>query len=71
MSSTSRTYQLIEERLDGTLADYIRNRRPPQATWRQLAAEIHDLTGVDVSYETLRTWFSERDAERTESGSAA
>ena len=68
MSSTSRTYQLIEERLDGTLADYIRDRRPPQATWRQLAADIQEKTGVNVSYETLRTWFG--DAERTEAGAA-
>lgn len=65
MSSTSRTYQLIEERLDGTtLADYIRSRRPAPATWRQLAAEIKEKTGVNVSYETLRSWFGE-------SGSAA
>lgn len=66
MSSTSRTYQLIEARLDGTLADYIRDRRPPQATWRQLAADIEEKTGVDVSYETLRSWFADR-----EQGSAA
>jgi hypothetical protein len=45
VSTPSRTYQLIEERLDGSLADY-------------------DLTGVDVSYETLRSWFAESDAER-------
>lgn len=68
MSSTSRTYQLIEERLDGTLADYVRERRPAQATWRQLAAEIEEKTGVNVSYETLRSWFT---ADRTESGGAA
>lgn len=63
MSQPSPTYQLIEERLDGTLADFVRRRRPePPASWRQIAAEIKDLTGVDVSHESLRAWFAERAA---------
>jgi hypothetical protein len=63
VSTPSRTYQLIEERLDGTLAEFVRNRRQPSTSWRNLAAEIHTLTGVDVSYETLRSWFAESDSE--------
>ncbi len=77
VSQPTPTYQLIEERLgqlpartavgDGTLAAYVRSRRPePPASWRQIAAELRELTGVNVSHESLRAWFADR-----ESGSAA
>jgi hypothetical protein len=68
VSQPTPTYQLIEERLDGTLEEFVRTRRPltPPASWRQIAAEIKDATGVTVSHESLRAWFAER-----EQGSAA
>lgn len=68
MSQPTPTYQLIEERLDGTLEEFVRTRRPltPPASWRQIAADIKDATGVTVSHESLRAWFTER-----EQGSAA
>lgn len=59
MAEPSPLYRLIEERLDGTLADLIAARRP-HTGWRDIAAEIHTLTGVEVSWETLRTWFVDR-----------
>lgn len=68
VSQPTPTYRLIEERLDGTLADFVRRRRPRQLSWRELAAEIEETTGIKVSNESLRTWFA--DDER-ESGSAA
>jgi hypothetical protein len=71
VSQPTPTYQLIEERLDGTLADFVRARRPaaPPASWRQIASEIKELTGVEVTHESLRKWFA--DDARTEQGSAA
>ncbi len=74
MSTPTPTYQLIEERLDGTLEEFVRTRRPltPPASWRQIAADIKDATGVTVSHESLRAWFnSPTDAEQhAESGAA-
>jgi hypothetical protein len=49
-------YQLIEAKLDVSLADFVGSRRP-QWSWRQLAAEVTVKTGVAVSHEALRTWF--------------
>lgn len=59
MSHPTPTYQLIEDRLDGTFADFIAGRRP-HTSWRDIAAEIQTMTGVAVTHETLRTWFADR-----------
>ncbi len=60
MSSTpSRLYRQIERRLDGTLADFVAARRPHES-WRRIAADIEEATGVEVSFESLRTWFDGR-----------
>lgn len=73
----SRLYRLIEERLDGTLAEYVASRRPA-ASWKTMAAELTATTGVEVSWESLRSWFADRiqiqvtvAERRTEQGSAA
>lgn len=59
MAKQSRLYTLIEERLDGTLAELIAARRPA-TSWRDIAAEITQTTGIQVSHEVLRLWFVDR-----------
>lgn len=61
----SALYLLIEERLDGTLAGFIAARRPAHS-WRNIAAELAETTGVEVSWESLRGWFADRITVRTE-----
>lgn len=56
MHKSSRLYRLVEERLDGTLADLVAARRPT-TSWRDIASDIATTTGIEVSYETLRLWF--------------
>lgn len=55
----SRLYRLLEERLDGTLAEFVAARRPA-ASWKTMAAELSETTGIEVSWESLRTWFADR-----------
>lgn len=55
----SRLYRLIEERLDGTLADYVAATRPTRS-WRWMATDLYERTGVEVSWESLRQWFADR-----------
>lgn len=38
-------------------ADHVLAKRKDGWTWQQIADNIHDLTGVTVSRETLRLWF--------------
>lgn len=52
-------YRMIEKRLDGTLADWIAQRRADYS-WAAMAAELTAATEIEVSRETLRRWFADR-----------
>lgn len=55
----SQLYRLVEERIDGTLAEYVAASRPHK-TWRAMSDELHEKTGIRVSWESLRVWFADR-----------
>lgn len=55
----SQLYRLIEERIEGTLADYVAARWPLKG-WRKIASEIHADTGISISHQSLRDWFAGR-----------
>lgn len=52
-------YRLIEERLNGTLLDFVLERWPASG-WRKIAEDIKQETEIEVSYNTLRSWFVDR-----------
>jgi hypothetical protein len=52
-------YRMIEKRLDGTLADWIAQRRAG-LSWAAMATELTATTEIEVSRETLRRWFADR-----------
>jgi hypothetical protein len=59
MEQPSALYQLVESKLGGgTLADYVAARRAT-TSWRAMAADLSQRTGLTVSHETLRLWFQE------------
>ncbi len=60
MERRTNLYQLIEARLDGSFADYVAAGLSARKSWRTLAEEIEQDTGCQVSFETLRSWFSDR-----------
>lgn len=43
----------------GGLAAYVNDRRAKGASWRRIALDLRDLTDarIDITHETLRTWF--------------
>jgi len=53
-------YQLIEARLDVSLAEYVAAGLTARKGWRTIAAEIERDTECVVSFETLRSWFKDR-----------
>lgn len=59
MTQPSPLYQLLEARLNGSLADFVAARWPLKG-WRKVAEELSQETGVDVGNETLRLWFAGR-----------
>lgn len=71
----TRLYRLLDERIAArpvrsggasTLAEWVAARRPA-TSWKSLAPELTDVTGIEVSWEALRLWFaaSEQHAEST------
>lgn len=56
--SPTPTRRLIEQGLPD-LESWVRSRRPNTA-WRKIATELLALTGIDVTAETLRQWFPDR-----------
>ena len=59
MSQPSALYQLIETRLDCTLAEYVAQRRAT-TSWRAMAADLSERVGVKVTHQTLVNWFGDR-----------
>jgi hypothetical protein len=60
MAKPSQLYDLIEERLDGqTLAEYVAENYA-ELGWRAMARDLHQRTGIQISYNTLRAWFADR-----------
>lgn len=72
MTSPTPTRLLIEERLGQGIAEFVAARRPLRVpSWRELAQEIADKTGVVVTDEAVRKWANgpEDTAEQTASAS--
>jgi hypothetical protein len=59
MTQPSPLYQLLEARLNGSLADFVAARWPLKG-WRKVAEELSQETGVAIGHETLRLWFAGR-----------
>lgn len=52
-------FELVQVRLGRDLVQYVNGRRDARDSWRTIAADLSAITGVAVSYETLRTWFDD------------
>ena len=48
--------QLADLKLGG-LDDFVKTRRDRGDAWRIISRDIHDAIGLDVSIETLRSWY--------------
>lgn len=53
-------YVEIEAKLGENLARYVATRRAEDASWRGIATELYEATGVKVSHEALRVWHQGR-----------
>lgn len=47
---------------DEPLERFVRSRRGEGMAWRRIAVELYDRTGVDITHESLRSWFPEERA---------
>jgi hypothetical protein len=59
MSTSTPKAQLLDVLLRdeyGGLVAFLENRRAAGKSWRQITLDIRDITGVDVTHESLRAW---------------
>lgn len=51
---------LLEERIGAkSLMAYLMERRAEGVTLRGISSELYDLTGLSISYESVRAWIEE------------
>ena len=61
MTQRTATQRLADVLLGRPVEDYIAERREAGRPWRFIARDLHEATNgqIDVTYETLRTWYGE------------
>ena len=64
------TYRLADLQLSGGLEEYVRSRRVAGRSWRRIALDLLDDIDLDVTHETLRSWFPEDPADDGSQGAA-
>jgi hypothetical protein len=52
------TAALANYLLPDGLDQFVRERRDAGKSWRRIALELRDATGVDVTHQTLYAWFA-------------
>ena len=59
LTSVTPLQHLLSVKL-GDLDAYVTARRDAGKSWRAIALEIRDTTGIEITNETLRSWSLER-----------
>lgn len=64
-SGPTPTARLADHILGEPVADFIRARRAEGRSWRMVERDLREATDgqIDVTYETLRTWFPDEHVE--------
>jgi hypothetical protein len=64
MRRRTATYHLADVIIPEGVQKFVLSRRAAGLSWRRIVLEMRDVTGarVDVSHETLRSWFPDEPA---------
>ena len=60
--------RLADTLLEGGLDDFVQSRRSTGRSWRLIARDLYEITQLDVTYETLRSWYPD-DRRRAQAAS--
>lgn len=41
----------------GPIEHFVRSRRDQNRPWRLIARDLYEISGEDITYETLRSWY--------------
>lgn len=70
MSNITTTRRLADELLrrderEGEGLDrFVLSRRAQNRSWRLISLDLRDVTGLDVTFETLRNWYADSEAPK-------
>ncbi|MCA1842315.1 MAG: hypothetical protein LC792_03820 [Actinobacteria bacterium] len=53
----SPTHRLLDHLIPEGIDVFVADRRARARSWRRIAQDILEVTGVDVSFETIRSWY--------------
>ncbi len=59
MPEPTPTFQLLQIRMGRDLAAWVEAQREAGQSWRAIATAATAITGLAVSHETFRAWFTE------------
>lgn len=62
METPSPSARLADVLLDGGLDEFVASRRVTGRSWRLISRDLYEAIGVDITYETLRSWYPEQAA---------
>jgi hypothetical protein len=57
MAHRTGLYREVEDALGSPLDEFVQARRPGKS-WRLIAREIEDVTGIALTGETIRVWIT-------------
>lgn len=57
----------LTDKLGRDLGTYVTGLRTAGFSWREIADNLHERTGITVSYEALRGWYGHREPEEVKS----
>jgi hypothetical protein len=63
MRQTSALYELLQAKLGRDLRAHVVAARLEGVDWRTIAGDLKAQTDVTVSWETLRVWFTQAEAD--------
>lgn len=63
MHPMTATQRLADHLLKGQLTEYVTSRRTKGDSWRRISLDLRDDIGIDVTHETLRSWYADSSAE--------
>lgn len=63
MRQTTALYELLQAKLGRDLRAHVVAARLEGKDWRTIAEDLTSATSVSISWETLRVWFTDAEAE--------
>lgn len=60
MHTATPTRRLADTLLEGSLDEFVAARREQGKSWRIISRELYAATKLDVTHETLRSWYRVR-----------